>query len=131
MIKRALLLVVIVLLFAGASALFLDFRTLDPNRHRDQIKVWIQERLNVEVELGVILPILYPGLGLECRDVVLKLKADANARPEDFFQVKSLKVVFDERALLKERRLLWKELIIESPTLRLRRGPDRHFWSRI
>lgn len=52
MIKRALVLVLIVLLFAGASALFLDFRTLDPNRHRAQIKAWIEERLNAEVEVG-------------------------------------------------------------------------------
>jgi hypothetical protein len=127
MIKRAFLLVLIVLLLAGLTALFLDPRGLNPNRHRAQIKAWIEERLNAEVELGMLYPILYPGLGLECRDLVLRLKMGSKAKPEDFLKVKSLKVVFDRRVLLKERRLLWKELIIESPTLQLRRGPDKRF----
>jgi uncharacterized protein YhdP len=127
MIKRAFILVLIVLLFGGASALFLNFRTLNPNHHRAQIKAWIEERLNAEVELGTLFPIFYPGLGLECRDLVFRLKKEATGKPEDFIQVKSLKVVFDQHALFHERRLLWKELIIESPSLVLRRGPDKHF----
>ncbi|OGP58072.1 MAG: hypothetical protein A2V67_05245 [Deltaproteobacteria bacterium RBG_13_61_14] len=127
MIKRVLLIALILLLLLAALLIYLDPRNLDPNYHRPQIKAWIESRLNAEVELGLIFPILYPGLGFECHDVELRLKPEPEAVPEDFLRIKSLKVILDRDVLFKERRLLWKELIVDSPSLCLRRGPDKHF----
>lgn len=127
MIKRAVLIALIFLLLLAAVLIYLDPRNLDPNRHRDQIKAWIESRLNAEVELGLIFPILYPGPGFECHDLKLCLKPEPAAAAEKFLEIKSLKVILDQPALFKERRLLWKELILDSPSVYLRRGPDKHF----
>lgn len=94
---------------------------LNPNRHQSDIIRWVEARYNFKLKIGLIFPIIYPGLGVEIDDLEIDLPDPARSRPE-LFKCKSLKAVLDLKQLA-ERRLKVRDLILIQPELYYEWGP--------
>lgn len=79
---------------------------------------WVEKNTGAKLTAGWVAPLFYPGVGIQIRDLELKLK-EGEGEERDFFSAKSIKVVADAGDLLRHRRITWKEIIIEEPSLSL------------
>ncbi len=125
MLKRLIpVLIIVVAAAALAGALWWGVRSLNPGRYRESLEGWLEDRLNADVQVGVIAPIFYPGLGVQFRDIKINV-SDPDGEPgPDSFHAKSLKVVIDHHRLWGQRRLSAKEMILESPVVTFRRASE-------
>ncbi len=117
-------LTIILLVSAGLSIYFYG-PDLNPNRYRTQLKQIFEQRLNAEVNIGLIMPIVYPGLGIELRDFEVKYKPGPDRQSEDFVKAKSLKAVVNLSSLIRDKCVVWDEIILDKPVIRLRREANR------
>ncbi|HUT55900.1 MAG TPA: AsmA-like C-terminal region-containing protein [bacterium] len=90
---------------------------------REMLSEWIEENTNAELAAGYVAPLFLPGLGVQVRDFELKLK-NGDGGSERFFSAKAIKVVADTSELIRGRRIVWKEIIVEDPRIWLVRGGD-------
>jgi len=113
--KRYLIGLVILLALLGLLVLVL-FRIgrINPNRHRRAIIGLVESRYNVKLDLGLILPIVYPGLGLEVKDIRVDLPDPDRIRPE-LIEIKSLKAILDLKELIKHKNIRFKEFVLVQP----------------
>ncbi len=89
----------------------------------EQLAEMVEERLNAKLEAGWIAPLFYPGLGVQIRDLDIKL-TDENGDTGDFFRAASVKITVDFDKLVNERKAVPKEVILVDPELFLKRRPD-------
>jgi len=100
---------------------FLKVGYFNPNRHQSDIIRWVEARYEVKLKIGLIFPIIYPGLGVEIDDVEIDLPDPARSRPE-LFKTRNLKAVLDLKELAK-RRLKMRDLILIEPEIYYEWGP--------
>jgi len=103
-------LVSIGLLSLGIYGLYL----INPNRHREKIIGLVESKLNLKLKLGVIYPIIYPGLGVEISDLEVLLPDSQRVRPE-LFKARSIKFVLDLKQLFLHRNLRFRDIILIAP----------------
>jgi hypothetical protein len=93
---------------------------------REMLTEWIEENTNAELAAGYVAPLFLPGIGIQLRDIDLRLK-DEDGIFKDFFSAKAIKVVTDLPELLENRKVLIKEIIVESPRVSLVLEPSGKF----
>ena len=87
---------------------------INPNRHREKIIGLVESKLNLKLKLGVIYPIIYPGLGVEISDLEVLLPDSQRVRPE-LFKARSIKFVLDLKQLFLHRNLRFRDIILIAP----------------
>ena len=95
---------------------------LNPNRHRSQIIRYVESNYNVKLEVGLILPIVYPGVGIEMHNVRVELTDPGRSKPQ-LLSCRSVKAVIYLGELIRYRRLRFKDLIFYRPEVYYEWGP--------
>lgn len=95
---------------------------LNPNKHREQIINWVESRYNLKLKLGLIFPIVYPGIGFELKDVEVDFPDPERTRPE-LFKAKSIKALLDLNQLFRFRRIQIRDVILYQPEFYVEVGP--------
>ncbi len=80
----------------------------------DMLETWVEQNTGAELRTGWIAPLIYPGIGVQIRDLDVKLKGKEQ-RAGDFFQADTIKVLADAGELMHNRRIVWQEIILERP----------------
>jgi hypothetical protein len=93
---------------------------------REMLTEWIEENTNAELAAGYVAPLFLPGIGIQLRDIDLRLKDEQGAFKE-FFSAKAIKVVTDLPELLKNHKVVINEIIVESPQVSLVLEPSGKF----
>jgi hypothetical protein len=88
---------------------------------QEMLAQWIEQNTNAELETGYVAPLLLPGIGIQLRDLEIKLK-EKDGGSSRFFAAKSIKVVADASELIRDRRIVWREIIVENPRICLVRA---------
>ncbi len=87
---------------------------------------WVDANLKAEMKAGWATPMFWPGLGIQINDLEIKLKNE-NGTSEDFFKAKTIKVVADADKLIRERKIVWNEVILVEPEVFLERDSKNKF----
>jgi hypothetical protein len=121
--KKRLIPVLIIMAMAAAIALglWLGIRALKPGKYKENLEKRLEARLNADVQLGVIAPIIYPGLGIQLKDVKLNNKGEQGEPGRELFYAKSIKLIISKELLWDERKLFIKEIFIHNPRIKLHR----------
>jgi len=85
----------------------------------DMLADWIKENTNAKLRSGWIAPLIYPGVGVQVRGLDLELKGPEGHGTGEFFSADTIKIVADCRMLFTERKIEWREIIIEHPSIHL------------
>jgi uncharacterized protein involved in outer membrane biogenesis len=121
------ILIILVLAVLMAGGIYWGVRKISPGKYTDNLEDWLESRINADVEFGIITPIFYPGLGLQLRDIRFDLLTPDGKPTRDYFHAKRLKVVINPKLLWDEKKLCAREIILDSPSISLHRGPDGKF----
>ena len=100
--------------FCLAGLVIYGIYLINPNRHRGKIIRLVENKLNLKVKLGVIYPIIYPGLGFEVSNLEIWLSDPQRSRPE-LFKAQSIKFVLDLKQLFFHRNLRFRDIILIKP----------------
>ena len=125
--KRGCLVAIVIftaaLVMAVGVALFFGVSTLFPRYSGyEALAKWVEENLDAELKTGYVAPVIYPGIGVQIRDFDLRI--DREGHKGEFFRADAIKVVADFGILWSEKKLAWREIIIEEPKVVVIRDED-------
>lgn len=105
---------------AAGISLFQHLPRLFPKASgQEMLAQWVEENTGATLSAGYIVPLFYPGIGFQIRD--LELRIPDGKGESTLFAARSVKVVADRTELLDHKKIKVRQIILDRPRVYLSR----------